>query len=81
MALKPLLVALLTMGMLTGYTQSTPLQYTIAKWPGNKAAAVSVTFDDCMPSQFENAIPVLNDPSRKIPATFFLTGKSINANA
>ncbi len=34
-----------------------------------------------MPSQFEHAIPVLNDASRKIPATFFLTGKSIPANA
>jgi peptidoglycan/xylan/chitin deacetylase (PgdA/CDA1 family) len=34
-----------------------------------------------MPSQFENAIPVLNDASGKIPATFFLTGKSITANA
>jgi peptidoglycan/xylan/chitin deacetylase (PgdA/CDA1 family) len=34
-----------------------------------------------MLGQFEHAIPVLNDASRKIPATFFLTGKSIPANA
>ncbi len=73
--------ALLIICTLKGYTQPAQLQYTISKWQGNKAAAVSVTFDDCMPSQFENAIPVLNDASRKIPATFFLTGKSINANA
>jgi peptidoglycan/xylan/chitin deacetylase (PgdA/CDA1 family) len=79
--LKYLLVALLISCKVTSYAQPTKLEYAIAKWPGNKAAAVSVTFDDCMPSQFENAIPVLNDPSRKIHATFFLTGKSINANA
>jgi hypothetical protein len=30
-----------------------------------------------MPSQFEDAILVLNDASRKIPAPFFLTGKNI----
>jgi peptidoglycan/xylan/chitin deacetylase (PgdA/CDA1 family) len=59
----------------------TKLEYTIAPWQGNKKAAVSVSFDDCMPSQFENAIPVLNAANRKIPATFFLTAKSIAKNA
>jgi peptidoglycan/xylan/chitin deacetylase (PgdA/CDA1 family) len=81
MTLKGFLIFSLTIGTGRGYTQSTDLQYTIAKWPANKAAAVSVTFDDCMPSQFEYALPVLNDASRRIPATFFLTGKSIPANA
>jgi peptidoglycan/xylan/chitin deacetylase (PgdA/CDA1 family) len=73
--------ALLLICTLATHAQTTHLQYTVAKWQGNKAAAVSVTFDDCMLSQFENAIPVLNDEARKIPATFFLTGESIPANA
>ncbi len=81
MNIKSILLFSLTICTLKCYTQTTRLQYTVAQWQGNKAAAVSITFDDCMPSQFENAIPVLNDVSRKIPATFFLTGKSIPANA
>jgi hypothetical protein len=81
MVIKSVLFALLIISTITGYAQSTDLHYKVAKWPGNKAAAVTVTFDDCMPSQFENAIPVLNDASRKITATFFLTGRSIAANA
>lgn len=81
MIIKCYLILLLSIFMLTARTQPTALQYTVAPWQGNKAAAVSVTFDDCMPSQFQNAIPVLNDASRKIPATFFLTGNSIPANA
>jgi chitin deacetylase len=81
MRMKYLVLASFIGSTLTGYGQSTRLYYTIAQWQGAKAAAVSITFDDCMPSQFENAIPVLNDPSGKIPATFFLTGKSISANA
>ncbi|MEJ7588901.1 MAG: polysaccharide deacetylase family protein [Ferruginibacter sp.] len=78
--MKQLFVTLLTLGNLIVNAQSTPLQYEVACWQGNKAAAVSITFDDCMPSQFEHAIPVLDDASRKIRATFFLTGKSIPAN-
>lgn len=42
----------------------------ITKWQNNKAAAVSLTFDDGSPNQFSVALPMLNE--LKIPATFFI---------
>ncbi len=80
MILRTTLFIGLLLCFLNANAQLNVLDYEIAKWRGNKQAAVSVTFDDCIPSQFKNAIPVLNDESRKIPATFFLTGKSISKN-
>jgi peptidoglycan/xylan/chitin deacetylase (PgdA/CDA1 family) len=47
----------------TGQTQ-------IAKWDGDKAGAVSITFDDGSVNQFKQALPVLN--SLNIKATFFI---------
>src|SRR5690349_15979406 len=45
-------------------------QTTIAKWRGDKRAAISLTFDDGSPNQFSVALPMLN--KLKIPATFFI---------
>jgi len=39
-------------------------------WPQNKQGAISLTFDDGMPSQFEIALPALNE--RGLQATFYL---------
>jgi peptidoglycan/xylan/chitin deacetylase (PgdA/CDA1 family) len=41
------------------------------KWPGNKKAAIVLTYDDALPSQLNNAVPQLRKAGLK--ATFFLT--------
>lgn len=43
-------------------------------WPGNKAYAVSLTYDDALESQILNAGPDLD--TRGLKATFFLSGAS-----
>lgn len=42
------------------------------KWPGNKKAAIVLTYDDALQSQLDNAVPQLE--AARLPATFFLTG-------
>jgi len=42
----------------------------ITTWQNDKAAAVSLTFDDGSPNQFSQALPILNELS--VPATFFI---------
>ena len=46
-------------------------------WPNNKAAAVSLTYDDGLDSQLENAVPALD--RRGLKATFFLTPENMQA--
>ena len=46
-------------------------------WPNNKAAAVSLTYDDGLNSQLENAVPALE--RRGLRATFFLTPENMQA--
>ena len=41
------------------------------KWPGGARAAVSLSYDDALPSQLDNALPALNALGLK--ATFYLT--------
>lgn len=43
-------------------------------WPGGKQAAVSLTYDDAIQSQLDNAVPGLQ--RHGLVATFFLTGSS-----
>jgi len=45
-------------------------------WPNNARAAISLTYDDGMASQIENAIPILKKYNLK--ATFFPTGDYLN---
>jgi len=62
-------------GSSTAFSQNTSLNYRVTPWLDNKAAAVSLTFDDWMISQVQNAIPILT--REKIRATFFVTTKDI----
>jgi peptidoglycan/xylan/chitin deacetylase (PgdA/CDA1 family) len=48
-------------------------------WPEGRRAAVSLTYDDAIPSQRLNAVPALN--ARGLRGTFFLTGKSDDLKA
>ncbi len=49
-------------------------QTKVSKWKGNKKAAISITYDDGIISQFTVARPIMN--KLNLPATFFvLTGK------
>ena len=43
---------------------------SISPWPDECRGAVSLTFDDGLPSQFDRAIPILNDHG--LCATFYL---------
>jgi peptidoglycan/xylan/chitin deacetylase (PgdA/CDA1 family) len=43
-------------------------------WPHGARAAVSLTYDDAIQSQIDNAVPAL--ARHALPATFFLTGSS-----
>ena len=49
----------------------------VARWPGNRAAAVSFTFDDGLRDQYELAFPKLKELG--IKGTFFLNGGSIES--
>lgn len=46
-------------------------------WPGGAKAAVSLTYDDGLDSQLENAVPALD--ARGFKATFFLTEENMQA--
>ncbi len=48
-------------------------------WPGGARAAVSLTYDDALPSQLKHAVPVLE--RQGLRATFFLSGKRLSAFA
>jgi peptidoglycan-N-acetylglucosamine deacetylase len=57
-----------------GYAQSVAAVVTIARWPGDREAAISLTFDDAMSTQLENVEPVLR--KHHLNGTFFvMTGK------
>lgn len=49
---------------------------TIANWYDNKKAAVSITFDDCLPGQFTDAAPILE--ANGINGTFFIITKNVD---
>ncbi|HEX4181530.1 MAG TPA: polysaccharide deacetylase family protein [Caulobacteraceae bacterium] len=46
-------------------------------WPDGRAAAVSLTYDDGLDSQLDNAVPQLDALGLK--ATFFVTGENMDA--
>jgi peptidoglycan/xylan/chitin deacetylase (PgdA/CDA1 family) len=55
--------------------QSQSPSVTIARWPGDRVAAISLTFDDAMKTQLDNVGPILK--KHHLTGTFFVTtGKS-----
>lgn len=52
------------------FSANTVLKYRITDWLDNKPAAVSLTFDDWLPTHINTVIPLLKE--RKLTATFFL---------
>ena len=62
----------------SGDTAGTPPVPTVA-WPNGARAAVSLTYDDAIPSQLDNAVPAL--AQHGLVATFFLTGSSETLHA
>jgi peptidoglycan/xylan/chitin deacetylase (PgdA/CDA1 family) len=51
---------------------------TLTKWPADKRAAISITYDDGIINQFTVARPIMNELG--LPATFYvITGKLPNA--
>lgn len=48
----------------------TAQDYRVQPWPYGKQAAVSLTFDDILPGQFNNAMPKMDELG--IPGTFFI---------
>lgn len=70
--MKGLMVVLLVaVAMRGGYAQSEAPVVTIAQWPGDRVAAISLTFDDAMNTQLENVAPILK--RYHLNGTFFVT--------
>jgi len=59
-------LVVLVMGLSCGWAHGEAFQ-----WPGGARAAVSLSYDDALPSQLDNALPALNALGLK--ATFYLT--------
>ncbi len=55
-----------------------PYLAAVTLWQGDKKGALSMTFDDGLPSQFDNAFPLLQQHDMK--ATFFIIAGNYNAN-
>ncbi|KAA9035454.1 polysaccharide deacetylase family protein [Ginsengibacter hankyongi] len=53
-------------------------QTTITKWQFDKKAAVSITYDDGIPTQFTEAIPIMN--RLQFPGTFFIVTGDIKGS-
>ena len=51
--------------------QQVPPNVTVAPWPGDRLAAISLTFDDAMSSQLDNAGPILK--KHHVNGTFFVS--------
>jgi peptidoglycan/xylan/chitin deacetylase (PgdA/CDA1 family) len=56
---------------------STPFHGDRFAWPPGKKAAVSLTYDDALTSQLDNAVPRLG--AHRLRATFFITENAQNA--
>lgn len=71
------ILSFLLLSLMTGCNKSYDKnigQTKVSKWKGNKKAAISITYDDGIISQFTVARPMMN--KLNLPATFFvLTGK------
>ena len=67
-----LLIALNTFSVARGAT-------TVALWQGDKKGAVSITFDDGLSSQVNNAFPILKQ--RGLKATFYIISGQANTTA
>jgi peptidoglycan/xylan/chitin deacetylase (PgdA/CDA1 family) len=70
MPLSLKLTSALTLLLLIG---TVPLKQPGLTWPGNKKAAIVLTYDDALRSQLDVAIPQLDKANLK--GTFFLNGK------
>jgi peptidoglycan/xylan/chitin deacetylase (PgdA/CDA1 family) len=58
-----------------GHAQSETPAVTVARWPGDRLAAISLTFDDAMNTQLDNVAPILK--KHQLTGTFFVsTGRS-----
>lgn len=53
-------------------------QVEITKWQFDKKAAVSITYDDGIPTQFKETIPIMN--KLHFPGTFFIVTGDINGS-
>ena len=51
--------------------EQVPPKVTVAQWPGDRLAAISLTFDDAMSSQLDNAGPILK--KHHVNGTFFVS--------
>jgi hypothetical protein len=61
-----------------GPSQDPAGQTDITKWPYNKRAAVSLTFDDNSINQFRVAVPIMNKLG--LPATFHIITGDISGS-
>src|SRR6185436_4798555 len=55
-----------------------PPRGAAARWPGQRQAAIALTYDDALGSQLDVAIPQLDAAGLK--GTFFLMGREMGSN-
>ena len=67
----------LTVGVVASAAGAARPAWDTSRWPGGAQAAVSLTYDDGLDSQLDNAIPQLDAFGLK--ATFFLTRENMEA--
>jgi len=68
----------LASGVATAVITIDAAEHTVSRWKGNKAGAVSFTFDDGYLSQYSVGVTALNEQGYK--GTFFLITDAINNN-
>ena len=66
----PIAILLLLAGSESPAQQGQP-KVTVAQWPGDRVAAISLTFDDAMDTQLDNAGPILK--KHHVNGTFFVS--------
>jgi peptidoglycan/xylan/chitin deacetylase (PgdA/CDA1 family) len=75
---RTLMVSILMAGSVLASEIVEPPYVSVAKFQGNAAAAVSLTFDDAYPGQIEKAIPILD--AKGLRATFFVHTDNVKSS-
>lgn len=73
--MRALLTLTITLALCAATTASHQADPAQSRWPGNRRAAIALTYDDALESQLEVAIPQLD--AAGVKGTFFLMGRQV----
>lgn len=69
--MKSLLPSLLVLSSAVSVVAQVPIKVTVARWPQDRAGAISLTFDDALATQLDVAGPILK--KHRLNGTFFVS--------